>query len=68
LVCFFVVILRRRAEDLLSQFAVAFAVALLLRLFLQLPYNKPANPKVVISTGTTDTRTVHRVGKKSSIA
>jgi hypothetical protein len=51
------------AEDLLLLFAVAFA--LLLRLFLRLPYNKPANQKVVISTGTTDTRTVRRVGKKS---
>jgi hypothetical protein len=44
-----------------------FAVALLLRLFLLLPYNKPAIQKVVISTGT-DTRTVRRAGKKSSIA
>jgi hypothetical protein len=44
------------------------AVALLLRVFLQLPYNKPANPKVVISTETTDNRTVHRAVKRSSIA
>jgi hypothetical protein len=42
-----------KAEDLLLllllllllQFAVALAVALLSRLFLQSPYNKPANPK-----------------------
>jgi hypothetical protein len=61
-----------KAEDLLLllllQFAVALAVALLSRLFLQSPYNKPANPKVVISTRTTDSRTVLRVVKRSSIA
>jgi hypothetical protein len=54
------------AEDLL--FALwtcrCFAVAGV----LQLPYNKPANPKFVISTGTTDNRTVHRAVKTSSIA